>query len=324
MLISYMQSDAALTAVQGIPAAQDDSQLVWVEVNQPTGEELRFLETRFGIEPIPGQGSGETEIGSYLYIRAELLTLHKASEPTFAKVYFILGEHLIVTMNAHEQFKPFEGALRRLNRKPGNHANPRAVLRVLLQVANDNADAVIDSIADELEQTSEEIFRISEGRSADGKELGVQDLLETIISLNKKEEMISRCLEAQLSLIRAVRYLNGEVDNIIEPDLQILVSELAGDVVEVKEHASFEYEKVRYLQNAVTNILNIKQNQIVKVFTIITAVFLPPTLVGTFYGMNFSVMPELSWEHGFLYSMLLTLAAAILPLAYIKHKGWLR
>ncbi|MCU4335226.1 hypothetical protein KTG74_17730 [Acinetobacter pittii] len=150
------------------------------------------------------------------------------------------------------------------------------------------------------------------------------DLLETIFNLNQREELISRCLESQLSLMRVVRYLNGEVDNISEVELQILVSELAGDVAEVKEYASFEYEKVRYLQNAVTNIMNIKQNQIVKVFTIITAVFLPPTLVGTFYGMNFAVMPELSWEHGFLYSMILTLAAAILPLAYIKHKGWLR
>jgi magnesium transporter len=74
----------------------------------------------------------------------------------------------------------------------------------------------------------------------------------------------------------------------------------------------------------VTNILNIKQNQIVKVFTIITAVFLPPTLVATFYGMNFAVMPELSWEHGFIYSIILTLAGALLPLVYIKRKGWLR
>lgn len=64
-------------------------------------------------------------------------------------------------------------------------------------------------------------------------------------------------------------------------------------------------------------MMNIKQNQIVKVFTIITAVFLSLTLVGTFYGMDFAVMPELSWEHGFLYCMIFTLA-------YIKYKGWLR
>ena len=62
----------------------------------------------------------------------------------------------------------------------------------------------------------------------------------------------------------------------------------------MKEHAGFEHDKVRYLQQSVMTSLNMKQNQIVKVFTIITAVFLPPTLVATFYGMNFAVMPELS------------------------------
>ena len=74
-----------------------------------------------------------------------------------------------------------------------------------------------------------------------------------------------------------------------------------GDVAGTKEHAKFQHERVRYLQTAVTNILNIKQNEIIKVFTIVTAVFLPPTLIGTLYGMNFAVMPELSWQHGFIY-----------------------
>ena len=106
--------------------------------------------------------------------------------------------------------------------------------------------------------------------------------------------------------------------------MQVLVNELAGDVAGTKEHAAFQHEKVRYLQTAVTNILNIKQNEIIKIFTIITAVFLPPTLIGTLYGMNFAVMPELSWKYGFIYSMVLTLSAAILPLWYIKRRGWLR
>lgn len=322
MLISYIKSGNTLVSVKGLSYAPD-VQPVWIELNLPTAEELKQVSDTFGVD-LHGHSHGEIEIGNYLHIRAELLTLNQNAHPCFGKVLFILGENLVITISSNENFKPFESALRRLNRKVSNHHNPRAVLRVLLQIANDNTDSVIDCIAEGLQRTSDEIFQISEGRSEDGKELGVQDLLDTIFNLNKKEELISHCLEAQLSLMRVVRYLNGEVDNITEVELQILVTELAGDVAEVKEYASFEYEKVRYLQNAVTNIMNIKQNQIVKVFTIITAVFLPPTLVGTFYGMNFSVMPELSWEHGFIYSMVLTLAAAILPLVYIKYKGWLR
>lgn len=92
----------------------------------------------------------------------------------------------------------------------------------------------------------------------------------------------------------------------------------------MKEHATFEHEKARYLQQSVMTSLGVKQNQIVKVFTIITAVFLPPTLVATFYGMNFAVMPELSWRWGFTVTIAMTLAAALLPLIYIRRKGWLR
>ena len=69
---------------------------------------------------------------------------------------------------------------------------------------------------------------------------------------------------------------------------------------------TFEHDKVRYLQQASMGILNMQQNQIVKVFTILTAVFLPPTLVGTMYGMNFAHMPELSWKWGFPVTILLT------------------
>ncbi|WP_254627282.1 CorA family divalent cation transporter [Acinetobacter lactucae] len=322
MITSYVKSGNTLAMLQGLPLDIDQN-LVWVQVHLPTADELKLLTETFSID-IANSNTGEVEIDDYHYIRSELLTLSAECHPTFGKVLFILGDKVLITINSTENFRPFESALRRLNRKVSHHETPRSTLRVLLQIANDNTDNVIDCIAEGLKETSDEIFQISEGRGEDGKELGVQDLLETIFNLNQREELISRCLESQLSLMRVVRYLNGEVDNISEVELQILVSELAGDVAEVKEYASFEYEKVRYLQNAVTNIMNIKQNQIVKVFTIITAVFLPPTLVGTFYGMNFAVMPELSWEHGFLYSMILTLAAAILPLAYIKHKGWLR
>jgi magnesium transporter len=109
-----------------------------------------------------------------------------------------------------------------------------------------------------------------------------------------------------------------------DTELEDLVETLISDIQGVKQHASFEHHKVRFLQQSVMTSLNVKQNPIVKVFTIITAVFLPPTLVATFYGMNFAAMPALAWEHGFTATIMQTLLAALLPLIYIKKKGWLR
>jgi magnesium transporter len=323
MIRAVIKNLETISIVDGLPLSGQDRDVLWLEINAPTRDESVSLQQRFGVDTA-SKNSSVVEDGHCLYMRSKLLALDASGAPHLGDVTFVLGEQVVAILCDDADFRPFDLALPKLRRRPVNAQNSKTVLRVLLQMANDGADAVIDRIADELEKNAQEISEISDGYNASGKELGVPDLIETMRQLNDKEELISLCIEAQLSLARAIRYLSGEVDNLTEPDLQGLVNELAADAAGVKEHAYFEHEKVRYLQNTVTNILNIKQNQIVKVFTIITAVFLPPTLVGTFYGMNFAVMPELSWEHGFIYSMGLTLLAAVLPLVYIKRKGWLR
>ena len=323
MIRGIIKTDERFSTISHLPQPEQDRHVLWLEINAPTAEESAALRERFGIDTQP-HSSNVIDDGNFLYLRSQIVSLRPDGTPYFGFVTFVLGDRVVATLCDDPDFHPFAAALQRCTRKPSNAESAKAILRVLLQVANDDAGAVIDRIADALERSADEISEISEGFNEEGKELGVSDLSGTMRSLNEKEDLISHCLEAQLSLARTARYLNGEVDNVTEVELQTLVTELLGDVTGVKEHATFEHEKVRYLQNAMTNILNIKQNQIVKVFTIITAVFLPPTLVGTFYGMNFAAMPELSWKHGFIYSMMLTLGAALLPLLYIKHKGWLR
>ncbi len=134
-------------------------------------------------------------------------------------------------------------------------------------------------------------------------------------------ETLSRVQESQLKLARAARHLRAEtVDADIAQRLDVLIADING----VKQHAGFEHDKVRYLQQAIMTSLDVKQAQIVKVFTIITAVFLPPTLIASFYGMNFTHMPELDRPYGFTLTVLVTLVAAVIPLAYIKRRGWLR
>ena len=323
MIHTVLKTGEQLSYVDGLPAPEHDSHVLWLEVNAPTVEESASLRARFSVDTRPQLGN-VVEEGEFLYLRSQLVGLGANSEPHFASVTFVLGDHFIATVSDDAQFRPFVPVFQRCKRKPSNAESPKALLRLLLQTANDSAAAVIDHVANALVQTTVEISEISDGYDEHGRELGVSDLSGTMRRLNEKEELILRCVESQLTLGRTVRYLGDEVDNRTEQDLQVLVNELAGDVAGTKEHAAFQHEKVRYLQSAVTNILNIKQNEIIKVFTIVTAVFLPPTLIGTLYGMNFAVMPELSWQHGFIYAMCLTLGAAILPLWYIKRRGWLR
>ncbi len=323
MIRAVLKNGQQLSYSDKLPQPELDDEVLWLDINAPTAEETAALRQRFGLET-GAQAGNVVEDGELLYLRSQLVGLDAKGEPHFASVTFVLADRFIATLSDDGEFRPFGAVPQRCKRKPSNAESPKALLRLLLQTANDSAAAVIDHVADALVQTTVEISEISDGYDDQGRELGVGDLSGTMRRLNEREELILHCVEAQLTLGRTVRYLGDEVDNRTEQDLQVLVNELAGDVAGTKEHAAFQHEKVRYLQTAVTNILNIKQNEIIKVFTIVTAVFLPPTLIGTLYGMNFAVMPELSWQHGFIYSMGLTLGAAILPLWYIKRRGWLR
>ena len=259
---------------------------------------------------------------NYFYFPLQIMVAHPDQLAQQRKLLIILGDDEVITVQDSEDFPPFESLRRHIKRHQESTRDSKFLTCLMFHVLNEGASKVISGIGKSLEQTSDDITEIT-GSLNNDREVGVMDISGTMIDLNYKENLISRCLESQLGLARATRYLDAEISD-TDKELQSFVYSLRDDINGVKEHASFEHDTVRYLQNAVLASLNVKQNQIVKVFTIITAVFLPPTLIATFYGMNFSVMPELRWEHGFTMSICLTLVAAILPLVYIKRKGWLR
>ena len=83
------------------------------------------------------------------------------------------------------------------------------------------------------------------------------------------------------------------------------------------------HARMNFLLDATLGMINIQQNDIIKIFSIAAVVFLPPTLVASIYGMNFDVMPELKWAIGYPFAIFLMVLSAVLPYLYFKHKGWL-
>ncbi|MGW8953901.1 CorA family divalent cation transporter [Streptomyces sp. NPDC055709] len=239
------------------------------------------------------------------------------------RLVFALGDNMLVTLQPRTPFAPFDKALARLRRLPHLAHSAHGVMYALLYALNEAQERVIDHASDVLEDMGDEITLATQGYDDQGTDIGVSDMQDTIKRMNLAEEIVSRSQESQLMLARAARHLRAEADT-RNPQLSSLIDVLVADINGVKDHASYEHAKVRYLQQSIMTSLDVKQNQIVKVFTIITAVFLPPTLIATFYGMNFTNMPELAWEHGFLVTTCLTFISALIPLWYIRRRGWLR
>jgi magnesium transporter len=95
------------------------------------------------------------------------------------------------------------------------------------------------------------------------------------------------------------------------------------DIASLLQHSQFSSQRLEYLQNTFLGLVNIEQNQVIKIFTVVTVVFMPPTLIASIYGMNFKYMPELGWVVGYPVAIGLMIASSLVFLWYFKRKKWL-
>lgn len=195
----------------------------------------------------------------------------------------------------------------------------RDSLIVILEELNDAMQETVAQISQVLTRLADQAVDSSGGFKVEGRQVGVADIAQTAVLLGGAEELIARTVQGQLMLERAARWVRragGE----IELDYSTTLSDIQGG----RRHARFQHAKVRNIQQSLMTTLDLKQNQIIKVFTVVTAVFTPPTLIAAYYGQNFANMPELALGWGEWFVMGTTALFALVPLVYIKRKGWLR
>lgn len=141
--------------------------------------------------------------------------------------------------------------------------------------------------------------------------LEIKDLQEKTMILREniidKQRAVSNMLKSEL----IPRELHGR--------LTILVK----DINSLIEHIRFSFDRLDYLQDTFLAYVNVEQNKIIKMFTVISVIFMPPTLIASIYGMNFKIMPELDWKYGYLISIGIMITSVAVILILFKKKKWL-
>ena len=107
------------------------------------------------------------------------------------------------------------------------------------------------------------------------------------------------------------------------PDAKAKMSILIKDINSLFEHIRFSFERLEYMQDTFLGLVNIQQNKIIKIFTIVSVIFMPPTLIASIYGMNFKTMPELDWRYSYGFSLSLMVLCVVGILWFFKRKKWL-
>ena len=321
MITAFFKDNGTFRFTREVQTVEGLKDAVWIDVLRPTPEEKDILRAALEIE-LTLQHPTIYHEDDTLFMTMGLVSKDEENATKVNKLTFILHEDCVVTLHEIE-LMPVAVFAQRIRRKAHLYDTPQKILWGLLFSLSETVADRVEAVGTDLEGLSHNIAEMPTELGT-GKTGTMTEISELLAELSRYEDFISQSGESVLQLARVVRYFSAEVDGFTEAELQARVNELAADVAGIKDHLAFEHDKVRYLQQASMGILNMQQNQIVKVFTILTAVFLPPTLVGTMYGMNFAYMPELSWKWGFPVTIALTFLSAILPLIYIKKKRWLR
>jgi len=176
----------------------------------------------------------------------------------------------------------------------------------------------IEQLADEIENIYTDLEKLSrvimEGQQG--------DKYDAALSILAEQEDIG--WKVRLCLMDTQRALNFLLRKARLPASQLeQAREIQRDIGSLLPHNESLFQKVNFLMQAAMGFINIEQNRIIKIFSVVSVIFLPPTLVASSYGMNFQFMPELNWSFGYPGAITLMIVAGLAPYLYFKRKNWL-
>ena len=322
MLTIHGLVDSALITAAISNAMPPEGPAVWYDLFQPTVDEDADLERMLGVSVPTRAEMEEIEVSSRLYAEDGALYMtalvqvqSDTAQPHLTPITFILVGNRLATVR-YETPKSFE-IFRSRAEKPGfGLADGRGVLLGLLETIVDRVADALERIGGELDVLSSAVFRSRRERE--------RALEEAITAIGRSGGAVSRAEESIVSLARLFHFLaeHGGRDR-LDPDGRARLITLDHDIRSLAEHAKSLDAKVNFLLSATLGLVGLEQNTIVKIFSILAVVFMPPTLIASIYGMNFHSMPELDKPWGYPMALALMVASVATTFAVFKWKRWL-
>jgi len=297
---------------------------LWLDLADPDEDERARAAAVLGA-PVPGRAEmEEIEISSRLYQDAQaayltivLPALSETAEPIIGPVAFVLTRDRLVSTR-HIAPRPFETYPGRAGGTGFGCASADSVLMGLMAEFIDRLADILERIGGDLEGVSKRVFRRQGGRRSSEE---LRGLLEDI---GRKGDLLGEIGASLLSIERALGFFGQILEERSEnKGLRRALETQLSDVKSLSEHSAFLNEKVSLMLDATLGMINIAQNDTIKIFSVLAVVFMPPTLIASIYGMNFRWMPELHTVWGYPFALLLMLGSAVGTYRFFKRRGWL-
>ena len=299
-----------------------------IDMVEPTAEEVAYVEHVFG-RRLPDQHRlAEVESSSRLSVEDDTLVM---SSPVLYRddegirltpVGFVLGPKLLVTLrSAH--LKSFDDYVAR--RRAHDIAKPHNGAEVLLGLM----DAIVDRMADgmetvgaDLDGVAKHIFAQTNGVARQRPTRVEKRLTKTLQVVGQSGETTSYVRDSLLGLSRLTGFLQANGEPMLSAAAKHQLDTIRQDIASLNDYETRLTDKVQFLLDSTLGFINIQQNQTFKLLTVASVIGIPPTFVVGLYGMNFKHMPEYDWAWGYQWGLLLIVLSIVVPVAWLKVKGW--
>jgi magnesium transporter len=306
----------------GVPSIPEEA--VWLDLLEPTVEEEKLVEASLRIDVPTREEMKEIETSNRLYedngalymtstVAAQLDT----DRPISTAVTFILSGNRLVT-NRYLDTKPFQQFIAYAGKHPAACQNAVALLAGLMEAFTERIADVLERVGADLDNVSSNIF----ARHGNGTPTS-RDLRAMIERIGFNGELNSKARESLVSLGRLLMFVQQSMSG-ISVEQRDRFHSISRDVISLSDHATFLGSKVSFLLEATLGLINVEQNNIIKIFSVAAVLFLPPTLIASIYGMNYHLLPDLPGKYSnFFFSIGLMVASMGVTYALFKRKGWL-
>ena len=307
------------------------AEVTWIDMLAPEPEEVAFVARTTGLDVPSIDDLSEIESSSRLrhengaiYMSAPLVLRAGSEQPQTTPVGFVLTRERLITLR-FEELTSFSNFTDRDLADESDPLTSGAVFAGLMDAIADRLADILENIADELDALSHRLFRNPvtepEGRRPPARESA--DLRIILRRVGHSGDLASKIRDSLHGLARIVPYVTGLAGDWLPAEVKPRLETVRQDVLSLSDYDAHIVNKVQLLLDATLGLINVEQNNIIKVLTIVSVVGIPPTLVASMYGMNFKGMPELDWSWGYPYGLAVIALSAILPLVWFKLRGWI-
>ncbi len=294
---------------------------LWIDLDCPSDAEVAQM-AALGVTVPTLEDMQEIEVSSRLYrdggsdvMTVVLPGLSAAHAPVEGPVTFILTAERLVTVRHHAPH-PFETFPARAG---GGVAGCTTPERIFIGLVDEN----ISRLADLLEAAGTALTGVTAGVFG-GSATTPAALQGTLQQVGLQGELLGRVRLSLLTLERALSfYAQGQEANAPAEELTGVIAGALRDIEALAVHADFLSSRVALAVDATLGMINLAQNATVRVLSVVAALFLPPTLIASIYGMNFKVMPELSQSWGYPFALILMLGSVLVAYLFFRWKKWL-